>query len=204
MYVIASREHGIIVDPYFSQESLKWVETQVKNVDYIFLTHEHFDHTSGVESFKKIYGSQIVCSRLCEQVIIRDKTRLHRECDILLKMSMKKSLSLDPLNNFNADIVFQGETAFIWENHNLIFFETPGHSMGSSCMLVDKAYLFVGDTLLSDKFTITKFPGGNDKLLEEITIPLLKKFRKNILVFPGHGIQFYLKDVIFRQWRNKK
>ena len=54
--------------------------------------------------------------------------------------------------------------------------------------------VFTGDTLIQDTSIITTFPGGNKVDYENITLPYLKRLRKDTIVMPEHGDPFILKD----------
>ena len=44
--------------------------------EYIFLTHEHFDHIWGVNLLKEIYNSHLICSLTCSQKIVNKKKNM--------------------------------------------------------------------------------------------------------------------------------
>ena len=56
-YLISSNENnsGIIIDPAESNKILEVLKKQKLNLNYIFITHHHSDHTSGVADLVKAY-----------------------------------------------------------------------------------------------------------------------------------------------------
>ena len=86
-----------------------------------------------------------------------------------------------------ADIVFEEEMYMTWKTHSLKLKETPGHSRGSICILMDDDILFSGDTLVSGEKTILRLPGGSKKDFAEITMPFLNSLDGEWMVYPGHG-----------------
>jgi len=56
-YLISSNENnsGIIIDPAESNKILDVLKKKKLNLNYIFITHHHSDHTSGVASLVKAY-----------------------------------------------------------------------------------------------------------------------------------------------------
>ena len=54
MYIIVEGNNCIVIDPYYDDK----VKTLLENmsVDLLLVTHEHYDHISGVNKFKEIYG----------------------------------------------------------------------------------------------------------------------------------------------------
>ena len=71
--------------------------------------------------------------------------------------------------------------------HKIFLKETPGHSKGSICILVDEKILFSGDTLVTGHETILRLPGGSKKDFAGITLPYLESLDREIMVYPGHG-----------------
>ena len=56
-YLISSNENssGIIIDPAEPDQILDVLKKKKLNLDYIFITHHHSDHTSGVIDLVKAY-----------------------------------------------------------------------------------------------------------------------------------------------------
>ena len=62
-------KHCICIDPA-SEKSLHeidYIEGNGFKLDYIFLTHEHTDHTWGCNSLVEKYGARVICSNVCKQ-----------------------------------------------------------------------------------------------------------------------------------------
>lgn len=184
-YVLFLQNHPkcIIVDP--GSENTWMIEDFLLNnhlsPDYIILTHEHFDHIWSVNRLKNIFLSKVVCSKICSEAIIDPKKNMSvfykhpgfslREPDIIIDKN-NKSLN--------------------WENYQISFYHTPGHTDGSICFMIGD-YLFTGDTLIKDEETVTKLPGGSKQKLEE-SINLLNAIANcKTLIMSGHGDSFQYK-----------
>ena len=72
-----------------------------------------------------------------------------------------------------ADEIFNGKKEWNFESHKIVMQETPGHSKGSICILVDEKLL--------------RLPGGSKKDFAGITLPYLESLDREIMVYPGHG-----------------
>ena len=61
--------HCICIDPASekSQREIAYIEGNGLALDYILLTHEHTDHTWGVNALVGRYGAEVVCSEVCKQ-----------------------------------------------------------------------------------------------------------------------------------------
>lgn len=124
----------------------------------IVLTHSHIDHIGGVIPIVE-EGSP--------------KIHLHKaEAEPINKGNMSQTLS----NTFGVDLPplkIEGllEEGMILEfgDVKLEVFHTPGHSLGSICMMIlDTGILITGDTLFpGGSFGRTDFPTGNEKDLVE-------------------------------------
>ena len=58
MYILEENNHYVLIDPCIIE--LPFVNAS--NIDYIFLTHEHYDHVSGVNYWRDQSGASVVCS----------------------------------------------------------------------------------------------------------------------------------------------
>lgn len=152
--------------------------------EYIFLTHEHFDHIWGVNKLKQTFPCKIVCSEECAEKIVDRKKNM----SVFFNQIGFKSYTADILiGNINFSL--------LWNNLKFEFIVSKGHTEGSICILVEDK-LFTGDTIIKDHKTVVKFPGGNkNNLLNSLDFMFTKFERKTIYVYPGHGECFYLNEI---------
>jgi hydroxyacylglutathione hydrolase len=176
----------IIVDPG-TEDCDKLIEFIVEkrlNPEYIFLTHEHFDHIWGVNKLKEIYNCKIVCSLECSLRIITSKKNMSLFYN-------QVGFITYPADIFIEDINYHLE----WKERKIEFITTKGHSEASICILIDDK-LFTGDTIIKNSITVTKLPGGSkSKLIESISLLDEKFSRKQIIIYPGHGESFWYEEV---------
>ena len=69
---------------------------------------------------------------------------------------------------------------------------TPGHSIGSVCILIEN-FLFSGDTLFYGSIGRTDLPTGNQVEIEQ-SLKKIKNLDENIIVYPGHGPSTTIKQ----------
>jgi glyoxylase-like metal-dependent hydrolase (beta-lactamase superfamily II) len=93
-----------------------------------------------------------------------------------------------------ADEVFSKHKCFSWQGHKIEIRETPGHSRGSVCTIIDDTYVFTGDSLIKGRPTITRLPGGSRKEFVDATLPFLRNLPQSSVVFPGHGGPGYMRE----------
>jgi Zn-dependent hydrolases, including glyoxylases len=98
---------------------------------------------------------------------------------------------------YYPDITFTENYTFNWHNITFQFYHIPGHSQGSSLIVMNGQYAFTGDSLLKDLPIIIRFPGSNRADYESITMPLLSNLlTSDMTVLPGHGDPFVLKEIM--------
>lgn len=176
----------LIVDPgdKHSLELLDYLNTNNLKPSHIILTHEHFDHISGVTKLREEFDCKIIASKTCSDNIQHPKKNLSIFYDQI-------GFHCEP-----ADIVFHDEELlFVWADIIITLFKTPGHSEGSICVII-KDNLFTGDTINKGEKTITKLPGGNPSRLKNSISKILSLKKSINTVYPGHNNPFKFEALI--------
>lgn len=195
MYILESNGHIILIDPHITDsENVKGI------IDFILLTHEHYDHISGVNFWREKTGAKVICSEACNEALknpLKNFSIFFKDfCELQTMVAVDREVE-NCEYRCSSDITFENSFTFEWQGNYLKIFETPGHSKGSICVIVNDNVLFSGDSLFKDYPTMCKFPGGSKKQWCEKSIHLLKSLPGNIQVFPGHLESFYIKDYMF-------
>lgn len=73
MYLIIEGTRAIVIDPYDDTSVAAGL-----TIDYILLTHEHYDHISGVKAWKARTNATVICSKACSTRISNPKGNLAR------------------------------------------------------------------------------------------------------------------------------
>ena len=185
MYVIKNGGKALVIDPIDSNEAFEFL----KNCDSItvLLTHEHYDHISGLNRIRSEHSCIVIAQEQCSLRIQDKKKNLSAFANILMEISDTiPDKTIIPFVCKSAEITFLDSYVFDWEGIQILMVATPGHSPGSICILIENL-LFSGDSLLA-RGAMNRFPGGNDKVYHEKTLPLLKELlTKANIVYPGHG-----------------
>lgn len=196
MYLLEEDRCGIIIDPCGGFVS--GIAAVCEGVDYILLTHEHYDHISGTNALRERYGCPVICSEACGQRIQSSTHNFSRYYEAYATVQTGEPVpeGILPVDEYftHGDEVFSGERQLSWHGHSLLLTETPGHSPGSICILVDGELLFSGDTLLQGDVAITRFPGGSRRQYERISMPYLRGLPEKTMVYPGHYKAFRLGE----------
>lgn len=193
MYVLKDRDHAVVIDPF---EHMDVVEDAIP--DLILLTHEHYDHISGVNAWKARFHMPVMCSAACAEALESDKRNMARYFTAFSQMQnygeQDPNVPIDEHYVCRADLTFEKEIHFSWQGNRISMFELPGHSKGSIGILANDKYFFSGDSLLPDREIELRFPGGNRKLWETVSLPKLKALSDELTVYPGHRGAFSMKD----------
>jgi glyoxylase-like metal-dependent hydrolase (beta-lactamase superfamily II) len=159
-YILGCKEtnEGMVIDP--GDEVFRIVKEISKNklnIQYILITHGHFDHTGGASELKKITGAQVWIHEL-------DQGALGFQPDGHLFDAQKLSLG----------------------TYEVTVLHTPGHSPGGVCFHTDGA-VFTGDTLFAGSIGRTDFSGGDYRALLDGVRKKVFPLGDNTNVYPGHG-----------------
>jgi glyoxylase-like metal-dependent hydrolase (beta-lactamase superfamily II) len=191
MYIGIEDGHAIIIDPNISSDGFEYLNNSNIKDGVLLLTHEHFDHTTGVNRIKELFPCKLICQTKCAESI-SNKAK-NRPLSLLLinhnedPKAVRSFFNQFELYECKADIAFDDSYEFLWYSHNVRLTSTPGHSKGSICIDIDNNMVFTGDTLIPDIPVITRYPGGSMDEYKNITLPYLMHIEKSKYIYPGHG-----------------
>ena len=171
---------GIVIDPGSedSREILTFIKENGISIDFIILTHEHFDHTWAADKINGI----VLCTRECKESLSDKKLNL--------------SLFFNQVGfelNVKAECIEELGEKFSWNNYKIEFYKNAAHSPGGLMFVVDK-YVVTGDFLIKDLKTVTKLKWARKEELSagEKSLNALKG--KGMLFLAGHGDCFDLDN----------
>ena len=192
MYVSIEEAEALVVDPHISDRMMTSLDERGVKKLLIFLTHEHFDHISGVNALRARFDCHVICTKAAAEIIPDPNRNLAKFWDVLLmdKSPEEKAVGesvKDEEYSCQADECFESDTMYSWQGHMIKAVVAPGHSKGSALFFFDEKALFSGDSLVNGAGVICRLPGGKWKIFEEKTLPLLRDLADDMVVFPGHG-----------------
>lgn len=202
MFTIQTGNEAVVFDPNVDEDFVDFFNKNKIESVYIFLTHGHYDHISGVEWLKEHTGAKVFCQSMCAKRLLNPRRPLVRLVATVLAQQDREDgghryqdfkASFKPFT-IVADKTFDQDEIIKIGNLKFKVVSTPGHSEGSACYELFHKLVFTGDTLLQNDPIILRFPGGNKDDYENISLPYLRSLPKDTIVMPGHGDPFILKD----------
>lgn len=192
MYVICDASSALIIDPHIDTEAENFLlENGIENC-VILLTHEHFDHVSGVNRLRELFSCRVICTSTCANQITdpRKSGAAHFIELFLMHSEAEQQIArrfADVEYRCEADESYYGEKKIQWNNLNILLKEAPGHSRGSQIIYINDRYIFTGDSFVPGEKIILRLPGGSKREYEERTKLLIQKFPEDSVVYPGHN-----------------
>ena len=140
-------------------------------LEYILLTHGHFDHIGGVAAISRDYCAKVVISAQDASMLSSGNASLSAFFGI------KQDKITPDLTVSEGSSLMLGET-------QIKVLATPGHTKGGVCYLL-KDCIFTGDTLFFCSCGRTDFPGGSSKEIMQ-SLKRLATLEDSLKVYPGH------------------
>ena len=190
-YLITSLDKSAVIDP-----SVPFDESLVDGqVEYILLTHGHFDHMLDVDSWVSATGAKVVVS-VCDADALSDP---RKNCYKLFDGSDNGYFG-EYTTVSDEDVIHLGDS-------EIRVMACPGHTPGSLTYLCD-GIAFVGDTVFSGGgYGRVDLPGGNRLQLCE-SIRKILSLPDDTVLYSGHGdfttVKEYKQDIGYKNGRIKK
>jgi len=123
----------------------------IKKIDFLILTHSHFDHAANAYRIRKLFGPEIFIHRLESECLAYGRNPPTDGTNFFYKLILKvQSSPVKCFMNYAPclyDHVVDSETDFNDLGINAFILHTPGHTRGSMSFIVDNEYAFVGDCM---------------------------------------------------------
>ncbi|MDR0858727.1 MAG: MBL fold metallo-hydrolase [Oscillospiraceae bacterium] len=167
-----------VIDPGAESPSiLDYIDEHKLRLAAVFITHGHFDHTTGID--------ELITERPGVPVFINSRD-LATADNGDHKYAPSEAVRAVLRNYDEGDTIDVGRLRFG-------VLATPGHSEGSVSLIVaanrngePERALFSGDTLFKDSCGRTDFPGGSMEVLQA-SLLRLARLEGDCEVYPGHA-----------------
>ena len=167
---------GAVIDPGGeSEQIIKFLSENSLKIEYILLTHGHYDHIGAVKDVAAHTGAPVAAH------------------------SDERELLADPALNFSRDVhgmEYGVSTDVALKDGDVLkigggclqVIATPGHTKGGVCFYdAAEGTLFSGDTLFYETIGRTDFPGGDFATLEANVRSKIYTLPEDTMIYPGHS-----------------
>lgn len=165
-YIVSEGSEAFIVDPGDRPvEILNYLDLHGLNLRFILLTHGHLDHVNGVDGITKVHQVPVYLHQA-------DRSAIDEGVRVFGEMKSESIAAMEgmmiPFGDYKIKVI-----------------ETPGHSEGGVCYLVD-GNLFAGDTLFRHSIGRSDLPGGDYETLLHSVREKLYRLPDETKVYSGH------------------
>ena len=184
-FLLIDGVHCLVIDPGSKEQTdvRDYIKAHGLTLDYIILTHEHFDHCWGVNYLTEAFPAKVVSTRLCAEWVqtpFNYFNQMYYNSDEMYQIN-------------HVDILVEDiECRMMWGETSIMFVKTPGHTDKGMCVEIGGC-LFTGDTVLyrTKPFLKKKYGASKEELKQSIEHIYLT-YPAETKVFPGHGEPFAL------------
>lgn len=194
VFLLTNGEKNVLID---TSPATRWrklrnrlKENGIDHLEYLILTHSHYDHAGNASGIKNKYNSSIIIQReeannlktgiIC---IPGGTNQLTRFIVKNLAPWFTKGLKCTPCN---PDILFDTHLDLRDFGFNAMVIHTPGHSPGSACIIVDDELALAGDTIFG-VFRWSTLPPYADNITQLINSWRLLLETNCQIFLPSHG-----------------
>lgn len=177
-YIITDKATGraAVVDPGSFDPALERELDTIgyDKLDYILLTHAHFDHIGGVASLitKTGAGAKVVLAKK-DVRFVGDQY-----------LNLSRLFGAEPVRPFETDIEVGDGSKLTLGESSITVMATPGHTPGSVCYICGRD-IFSGDTMFRRSAGRTDFPDGDYDTIVD-SLHRLTDLDGDYNVYPGH------------------
>ena len=171
----------LLIDPWLSNPKApaKNLADTIEKVDYILVTHGHFDHIGGARFFQVTYGAEVFLHAA-------DLKTAKSSNFLLMVVKLADRITVPELTLVDPAAPPAGLP--------VAWLPVPGHTPGS-CFIRFGDHLFSGDSLYARGVGLSDLPGENHGLLRQSLLALWDEIDGETLVHPGHGPSARFADI---------
>jgi glyoxylase-like metal-dependent hydrolase (beta-lactamase superfamily II) len=121
-----------------------------KKLDYVILTHTHYDHAENAHLVKVLYSPKLIVHKGEAEFLKQGFTKLPRGTnlitDLISRSGNKYAKWIGAYESVMEDIQVS-DNFKIDASNNITIIHTPGHTIGSISIIIDDEIALIGDTL---------------------------------------------------------
>lgn len=198
-YIVANEHATVLVDTG-KKGSIQMINDVLVNnhmkltdIDYVFLTHTHYDHSGEVKTLKALTKAKIIVHKNEADYLSTGWTTCPKGTTRLTygfsKIGWRFVSWIGKIDPVEGDIFVDGIMDLSLLGIDGYALSTPGHSEGSMCLVLNSGSAFVGDTMFNI-LSHTVYPRFADDLIGlKESWEQLSRLEINTF-YPGHGRPF--------------
>lgn len=165
-----------VIDPGDEPEKImKALDAHGLKLEYIILTHSHFDHAGAAKALQEKTGAKVLVHAKDEPMLINMEVQA-----TLFGMKVPPPPRVDG-HIKEGDVIKFGRL-------EMSVIETPGHTAGGVSLYMEKqGVVFTGDTLFWGSIGRTDLPGGDYPTIIGSLKKKLGALPDKTVVYSGHG-----------------
>lgn len=164
-YFIIKTKTGqlLVIDPPADiEQSYPLLQQNTSQTLTIFLTHRHHDHVEGLPFLQQHFNCHLYVAQ--------------PEWQRWLKEGRQPTIAVT---------TFENEQSYQFTDVQIKCLLTPGHTVGSSCFVINDQYLLTGDTLFVEGCGLCgDYVQANQEMFA--SLQRIKSLSSDLLVYPGH------------------
>lgn len=178
----------IVIDPGSKEQNdiHDYIVSHDLHLDYIILTHEHFDHCWGVNFLKEAFNTKVVATRLCAEWVSTPMNYFNK-----LYYNSDEMYSIRKVDVIAETVGWKID----WRGEIVNLIDAKGHTNRSMCVYIGGA-LFSGDTMIykTKPFLKNKYGASLEDLKTTIE-NIYMTYSPDTMVYAGHGDAFKLAEM---------
>jgi glyoxylase-like metal-dependent hydrolase (beta-lactamase superfamily II) len=156
IFLVKTGQEVFLIDtgPAFMRNQLlkRLHKAGINSIDYLILTHTHFDHAANAFAIKKQFGAKVIVHASEAEYLMSGDSPVPAGAvwftSMLIQWFGKMVQKLVIYPPCQADILVNDELSFSDNESAIRIIHTPGHSSGSMCIIIDNEITLAGDTLI--------------------------------------------------------
>ena len=182
-YILSKNGFCIVIDPGDRSDLIiRHIKDNNLTCQAILLTHGHFDHISAVDDLCAKYG--VDCYIHENDAVMFQNPLYNASYYFGFQISLKQTPHC-----------FTGDANLSIGDFEIQVIETPGHSNGSVCYVIDNM-IFCGDLLFKNSCGRTDLHGGSVQRIISSIRKIIEKYPLESVVYSGHDEPFTIKEAI--------
>lgn len=155
VFLLTNGESNILID---TSPELMWKALQrrlkrlgIENINLLILTHAHFDHSANAHKVRERYNAQVIIHQSEAKYVMTGENIPPRGTiaviDYMVRTFSKPLASIARCQPCKVDYTFDSIYDLSGWGFNAFLMHTPGHTGGSSSVIVDNEIALVGDAM---------------------------------------------------------